>query len=118
VGAGVPGRDVTRHDALPLVGRVDELATVRNRLARLGAGVGSLLMLVGEPGVGKSRLLAEARRYAANAGFAWLEGHTNAFGRTISYPGDSPPNPPTVAPATPPASAEAEPKHPRRCPLS
>src|SRR5262249_52128560 len=39
----------------------------------------------GEAGLGKSRLLAEASRLAADAGVRWLEGRALPSSRTISY---------------------------------
>ncbi len=43
-----------------LVGRERELERVRSALERTGDGVGTALLLVGEPGIGKSRLVQEA----------------------------------------------------------
>jgi len=56
----------------PLVGRTQELATLSAHIRRLQAGQGGIVSLVGEAGVGKSRLVAEAR--AAVHGPRWLEG--------------------------------------------
>ncbi|HXD69843.1 MAG TPA: adenylate/guanylate cyclase domain-containing protein, partial [Gaiellales bacterium] len=44
----------------PLVGRATELAEVRDAFERLGDGIGVIVSLTGEPGIGKSRLAAEA----------------------------------------------------------
>jgi class 3 adenylate cyclase/tetratricopeptide (TPR) repeat protein len=44
----------------PLVGRERELERVRSALESTGDGVGTALLLVGEPGIGKSRLVEEA----------------------------------------------------------
>lgn len=57
------GRETGRHErapeSLPVVGRDRELATLRQHLDAALAGRGSVVSLVGEPGVGKSRLAAE-----------------------------------------------------------
>ncbi len=45
---------------LPMVGRRSELEQLRFSIARARRGSGTLIELVGEPGSGKSRLLAEA----------------------------------------------------------
>ncbi|HEV2097173.1 MAG TPA: AAA family ATPase, partial [Chthoniobacterales bacterium] len=45
----------------PLVGRDRELAMTGEAVAALGRGEGSVLAIVGEAGLGKSRLLAEVR---------------------------------------------------------
>jgi class 3 adenylate cyclase/tetratricopeptide (TPR) repeat protein len=47
-------------DRLPLVGRDDELQLLLNNIAAAAAGSGQVVEIVAEPGVGKTRLLAEA----------------------------------------------------------
>ena len=42
-----------------LVGRVEELASVDRALDVLDGGQGAALAVVGEPGIGKTRLLSE-----------------------------------------------------------
>jgi class 3 adenylate cyclase/tetratricopeptide (TPR) repeat protein len=49
-------------DATPFIGRDEELAWLRAAVESAVAGRGRVLALVGEPGVGKSRLVAEFRR--------------------------------------------------------
>lgn len=51
---GIEGLDA------PTIGREHEIATLRATLENLSRGVGSLLFLTGEAGMGKSRLLTEA----------------------------------------------------------
>jgi len=46
----------------PLVGRQAEYAALREAVERLKAGVGGIVTIVGEAGLGKSRLVAEVRR--------------------------------------------------------
>jgi class 3 adenylate cyclase len=67
----------------PLVGREMERATIAASLDRLLQGHGGIVGLIGEMGLGKSRLVIEAR--AGASGVTWLEGHTLSFGQTISY---------------------------------
>jgi transcriptional regulator with XRE-family HTH domain len=57
--------------APPLVGRVRELALLERHLARDGPPV---LVLAGEPGIGKTRLLQEAARLAGLARWRVLQG--------------------------------------------
>jgi predicted ATPase len=45
--------------ATHLVGRASELGSVDRLLAQIGGGGSAALELVGEPGIGKTRLLAE-----------------------------------------------------------
>jgi class 3 adenylate cyclase len=69
----------------PLVGRAHELVVLEASLTALGEGHGGVVVLRGEPGVGKSRLVAEARRCPGAAGVRWLEGRAVSFGRHLSY---------------------------------
>jgi class 3 adenylate cyclase len=58
------------HDgaAAPLTGREAELAALREAAAELAAGRGGCVLLAGEEGIGKSRLLAELARAPEPAG--------------------------------------------------
>jgi class 3 adenylate cyclase len=51
----------------PLVGRTEELALVLQRWAQAQAGEGQVVLLSGEPGIGKSRLLQAVREALAAA---------------------------------------------------
>ena len=53
--------------ARALIGRDDELAAARTALASLQRGEGGLLLVTGEAGVGKSRLVREVTAYAAGS---------------------------------------------------
>ena len=58
----------------PLVGRDRELAALVDALAGLEDGFGAIVSITGEPGIGKSRLVAEARA-GAPAYIRFLAGH-------------------------------------------
>src|SRR5215831_16779116 len=68
-----------------LVGRERDLAVLHECLARVRAGRGQVVGLVGEPGVGKSRLLYEFRKSLEGEPVTWLEGHCVAYGQTTPY---------------------------------
>ena len=61
VGTILGSRRVTSTEELPFVGRSEELARFDELLRRSSDGRGQLLDLVGEAGIGKSRLLEEFR---------------------------------------------------------
>jgi len=67
----------------PIVGRDEELDQLRELVATVRAGRGRGVVLLGEPGVGKSRLLAEAR--AAAGGIAWIEARGVSYGENVPY---------------------------------
>src|SRR4051794_7599630 len=50
-------------------GRDAELAAIRVQLDRVRSGAGAAVLVEGEPGMGKSRLLAESARIARRLGF-------------------------------------------------
>lgn len=52
------------HYTLPMIGRTAELAQMTDLLGRTQTGQGQVVVLVGEAGIGKSRLLAEVLRLA------------------------------------------------------
>lgn len=68
-----------------LVGRDRELAALRGALSWLRDGGGGAAAVVGEPGLGKSRLLAELARAPEVAGMRWAEGRSIAMGRTLRF---------------------------------
>ena len=68
----------------PLVGRERELRLLEEAFERATAGHGQVVFIVGEPGIGKSRLLYEFRRRVADRA-TWLEGHCLSFGQAIAF---------------------------------
>ncbi|MBN2389839.1 MAG: AAA family ATPase [Anaerolineae bacterium] len=78
---GIPGLEA------PLVGRQSELDALQQAIARLQAGEGGLVTIVGEAGLGKSRLVAELRRRVAGryVDMQWVEGRCPSYGTSIAY---------------------------------
>ncbi len=68
----------------PFVGRERELGALVDAFERARAGQGQVAFLVGEAGIGKSRLLLELRRRVADDA-AWQEGHCLSFGKTMTF---------------------------------
>lgn len=70
-----------------LVGRDVEFTTMKGSIGGLFHGHGGIVGIIGEAGLGKSRLVAEAKSLvvAKSSNLLWLEGQTLSFGQTISY---------------------------------
>src|SRR6478672_11676139 len=71
-----------RADRSPLVGRDVELAAGRRLLDAVRAGSGGGLLVCGEPGIGKSRLIAELMDVGSATGMAVLSGRAVPGGAT------------------------------------
>ena len=67
------------------VGRAHEVDALRQALDRAQAGAGQVVAVVGEPGVGKSRLYWEFTRSHRVQGWRILEGGSVSYGRTTAY---------------------------------
>lgn len=65
------------------VGREQELAILEARLTQVVQGQGQVVGIVGDPGMGKSRLLAESRRRIGTERVTIVEGRCLSYGRTI-----------------------------------
>ena len=81
IGRKRPGTAVNR----PLVGRAEELQVVDAALDATVGGSGVVVALAGEPGSGKSRLLAEMRTRATGRGARWLAARCLSYGATLPY---------------------------------
>jgi class 3 adenylate cyclase/tetratricopeptide (TPR) repeat protein len=68
-----------------LIGRDRELDTLAAALADLRGGTGGIMTLVGDPGLGKSRLVAELCGRASTEGILWLEGRSLAVGTNLAF---------------------------------
>jgi len=77
--------------ALPLVGREAELRALERGLEAVGAGRPWVVGVSGEPGIGKSRLLAEIARRADERGWLVLAGRAGELERdlTLALVGDA-----------------------------
>lgn len=76
----------------PLVGREEELEALKEVIRSVTAGVGGALVLAGEPGVGKTRMVQECRKlFTAWVGAGsgrlplWLEGRAVSYASAEPY---------------------------------
>lgn len=67
------------------VGRDDELDRLQQKLERARAGHGQVVAVVGEPGVGKSRLYWEFIRSHRTAGWLVIESFSVSYGKATPY---------------------------------
>jgi tetratricopeptide (TPR) repeat protein len=72
-------------DPTPFVGRTNEYGLLIGLIARLTTGAGQTVLIEGEPGIGKSRLMREAARYAEARGIATLATNCYEIERAIPY---------------------------------
>ena len=72
-----------------IVGREQEISTMRQALRDVRNGTGSVVLITGEAGVGKSRLLADSQEETEAGGgsqpLLWLEGQCLSYGETLPY---------------------------------
>lgn len=73
----------------PLVGRDKELNTLLNLTQTVCSGVGRAVLVQGEPGLGKTRLVAEWQDAVASGGQAplpqWAEGRCLSYGQGMAH---------------------------------
>ena len=67
------GRRSGARNLTPLVGRDDEIGMLMRRWERARRGDGQLVLIVGEPGLGKSRLLEEFHARLGDTPHTWVE---------------------------------------------
>ena len=75
----------TGRRVAPFVGRQRELALLRDRLTAARMDRGQIVGIVGEAGIGKSRLLYEFRQSLDGEPVTYLEAHCFEYGRATPY---------------------------------
>lgn len=75
----------------PMVGRDEEMKALREQVRRLAHGEGRFVTVIGEAGLGKSRLLADLRKLALHdfgkspGGLAWHEGRAISYASSVPF---------------------------------
>src|SRR5262245_25261536 len=78
--------DVARERGFTrLVGRERELALLRQCFELARGGRGQAVSIIGDAGLGKSRLLYECRQALAGHDCAWLDGRCHPYGAALAY---------------------------------
>ena len=78
--SGTAGRDLT-----PFVGRNNEYGLLIGLISRLTTGAGYVVLIEGEPGIGKSRMMREIARYAEAQGLPTLATNCYEIEHAIPY---------------------------------
>ncbi len=79
-----PGPGLGRR-AARFVGRREDMDLLQNRLASTMAGHGQVVGIVGEAGIGKSRLIFEFRQSLRQKPVTYLEGRCVSYGSAVPY---------------------------------
>jgi class 3 adenylate cyclase/tetratricopeptide (TPR) repeat protein len=69
----------------PFVGRQEELVILHEALTQAGAGHGQVVAVIGEPGVGKTRLVHEFMHASRTQGWLLLESSSTSYGTATPY---------------------------------
>ena len=69
----------------PLVGRSEEFNRLHQLWELCKKGNGQVVFIVGEAGIGKSRLVFELHRALSTEKITWLEGRCTAYGRNMPF---------------------------------
>jgi class 3 adenylate cyclase/tetratricopeptide (TPR) repeat protein len=80
--AGVRGRlaaAAASHGLTPFVGREDELRMLTSRWQRVLDGEGQVVLIIGEPGIGKSRLVQQFHQQITGTEHIWVEAAAAPF---------------------------------------
>jgi predicted ATPase/class 3 adenylate cyclase/regulation of enolase protein 1 (concanavalin A-like superfamily)/ribosomal protein L40E len=68
-----------------MIGRDKEFADLKDSIDELLAGKGQIVSVIGEAGVGKSRLVGEMKSHIKDKDVIWLEGRCVSIGESIGY---------------------------------
>ncbi len=71
-----------------MVGREVELGSLKSLTEAVQAGIGRVALIIGEPGVGKSRLVTEWKSWVETnfpETMLWVESHCPSYGKSLAY---------------------------------
>ena len=79
------GAGLNRQIFSEMVGRDDDLNKLELQVNKAASGEGSIVNVIGEAGIGKSRLIAELRNSSVMKRVTLLEGRAISIGRNLSF---------------------------------
>jgi len=68
-----------------MIGREREFSDLKDSVNELLSGRGQMATIMGEAGVGKSRLVSELKEYIVDKDIRWLEGRCVSIGESMGY---------------------------------
>ncbi|MBC2713832.1 MAG: AAA family ATPase [Desulfobacteraceae bacterium] len=80
-----PGAGLDRQIYSEMVGRDEDLNTLELQVMKAIKGEGSVINIIGEAGIGKSRLVSELRNSPLKKRVTLLEGRAISIGRNLSF---------------------------------
>jgi len=83
--AAIRSTAIAPAEFAPLVGRGNEYGLLVGLMARLADGTGHTVLIEGEPGIGKSRLMREVARYGVGLGLPTLVTNCYEMERAMPY---------------------------------
>ncbi|MBP1822157.1 DNA-binding CsgD family transcriptional regulator [Mycobacterium sp. OAE908] len=78
-------RPRTPTPSMPIRGRAPEIDVIKSLISSLHQGCGGVLVVEGSPGIGKTRLMAEAKVIAEAAGMRVLVGQAFEYQQTVPF---------------------------------
>jgi class 3 adenylate cyclase/tetratricopeptide (TPR) repeat protein len=82
---GARGRLATERRLTPFIGREGELRLLLSRWERVRQGDGQVVIVMGEPGIGKSRLVGHFRHQIIDQHHLWIESAADQFAQTTPF---------------------------------
>ena len=83
--SGARGRLGTGSGLIPFTGREEELQLLLRRWEQVRQGEGQVVMVVGEPGIGKSRLIQQFHEQITGDQYIWLESAGDQFAQSTPF---------------------------------
>lgn len=80
-----PGLNVNRFIQSEMVGRNNELGQLEIHILKVIDGQGGIINIIGEAGIGKSRLIAELQKKHESKGIIILVGRSLSIGKNLSF---------------------------------
>jgi class 3 adenylate cyclase/tetratricopeptide (TPR) repeat protein/ribosomal protein L40E len=85
--SGTRGRLGTERSLTQFIGRADELGVLLSQWDKVRQGNGQVVIIIGEPGIGKSRLLRQFHEQIGGEHHLWIESAADQFAQSTPFYG-------------------------------